>query len=147
MRLRSFFLLPILAALAPAGCDSPLSPSEVAGTYVLALVNDAPLPAVVSENEWGTVTILADTLRLHSDRRGEGITVQREERHYQGGLEISTNKLQRTFGFTLKDRRIEIHFPCPPNANCIAGPHLVGHPTGEGLELSSAYGKLVYRRR
>jgi hypothetical protein len=147
MRLRSFFLLPILAALAPAGCDLPLSPSVVVGTYVLASVNDAPLPALALENEWGTVIILADTLRLHSDRRGEGITIQREERHYQNGLEISTNKLQRTFGFILKDRRIEIHFSCPPNAICIAGPHLAGHPTAEGLELSSAYGKLVYRRR
>lgn len=66
MRLRSFLLLPILAAVAPTGCDSPLSPSEVAGTYVLVRFDGGPLPAIALEDDWATVTILADTLRLRS---------------------------------------------------------------------------------
>ncbi len=129
-----------------AGCESPLSPSKVAGTYVLDSVRGSPLPIVMLKNEWNTITLLADTLRLHSDRRGEEVLVQRIEYHDGSDESALTGTVQMTFSYHIRDKSIEITYPCPINANCIAPPHATGNLTAGGLELSSLHGDLVFHR-
>jgi len=82
--LRPFVSL-ALGALLVAGCDrSILSPGEVAGTYVLERVNASPLPAVITDTEFTTVTLLADTLRLNDDSTGSEVRVQHYVAHPNG---------------------------------------------------------------
>lgn len=136
-----------LLALVLAGCDSPLAPSGVAGTYVLVSIEGSPIPALYLEDEWSSSIIIADTLRLGSDRSGERITVQETEWRYPGHESTTVDTFSQSFTYALKDRRIEISFFCPPFANCAPPPHIVGRATGDRLELTTNIAEMIYERR
>ncbi len=134
--------LMILCAALLVACGEPLSPSDVAGTYALQRVAGDTLPALLYTAGSVNVRVLADTLQFLSDRHGTQITV-RESEPVSG--EPSTGPLRWTsaFVFGITGGRIEVGFECPPNANCVAPPHLVLRPTGDGLEASFALGARI----
>lgn len=134
------------ALSALASCDSPLSPSDVAGSYVLISANESPLPAVVLNSEWATITVLADTLRLHPNQTGEQITLQQVTNHTSSDQSEPASLVTKTFGYRIRGESIEISYPCPINAICVAPPHATGRVTAQGLVLDALPGTFVYRR-
>jgi hypothetical protein len=135
-------------ALLAGGCDSPLSPSEAAGTYVLQSVGGSPLPVVVIDNAYATVTLLADTLRLKPDRTGTEVHAARVLTHGSGRPE-ATSAGQMPLVYRLREGQIDIRYICPPEALCTMGavpPHATGRFTADGLVLRAVPKEFVFRR-
>ncbi|HJU70181.1 MAG TPA: hypothetical protein VJ650_18240 [Gemmatimonadaceae bacterium] len=102
-----------------AACDDPLSPRDVAGTYVLRSVRGTPVPAVFQEAEQSRLHVLADTLRLHADGTGmETWLLQSTGVHAWG-----PDRRQRSLRFEIRRGRIEATYLCGPAENCA---HVVG---------------------
>lgn len=140
-----FGVLGCAAILAFASCDSPLSPSQVAGTYVLMPAEGTTLPVVVIDDEWITVSVLADTIRLRGDRSGEHARTQIAELHAaEDPPSVSTWRTE--FHYRIRRGRIEISYICPPNALCTPPPHEIGRFEGDGFVLESIPEGFVYRR-
>ena len=130
-RPRIALVLPILPALL-AGCDSTaLEPEEVVGEWVLETINGSPLPASPWLTPGFPAFILADTLRLETDRRGSEVRVVRVDYPEPREDEVSTRT--STFTYTLVDGRIEVTLQCPPTALCAPGPHFFGELDGATL--------------
>jgi hypothetical protein len=82
---RMVLLVPT-AVLALAGCESPLSPSRLAGTDVLMPTGTGSLPVTLYDHEWSSVSIVADTIRLTRSRGGEHVRVAGMHRKLLGQL-------------------------------------------------------------
>ena len=140
----------ILAVVgAVAGCRESLSPTDVVGTYVLEQVGDDPLPAVVFRDGSGTVRIIADTLRLRADGNGSFVSVRVIELWSSSQLPVAATRLESELTYRIIDSRVEMTFICPPNAQCAAGPHLVGQRVPRGMIVEQtllADSRLTYRR-
>jgi hypothetical protein len=132
----------LLVSALPLACAEPLSPNGVAGAYALQQVAGDALPTLLYTNEYVTVRILADTLRLTADGRGTVNTV-RESEPLTGGPTTGPHHAHWAFGFRVVGDRIEIAFDCPINANCAPPPHIVARTTAEGLRVDSALGARV----
>jgi hypothetical protein len=135
-------ILALLIISTGSGCSDGFGPSNFAGSYVLERVGADTLPAVVYTSEDISIKVLADTLRVHGDGRGTRATV----------VHITTtigpqpeNPSSSESGFTYRiDRgRVAVSFDCPPNANCLAPPHLVGQVLSDGLTIDYALGERV----
>ena len=129
-------LKPLLVSALPLACAEPLSPNDVAGAYAL--------PTLLYTNQYVTVRIFADTLRLTADGRGTVNTV-REREPLTGGPTTGPRHAQWALGFRVVRGRIEMAFDCPINANCVPPPHIVAWITAEGLRVDSALGARVPR--
>jgi hypothetical protein len=130
------------------GCGSPTDADLLAGTYVLRGIAGEPLPALAWETEYTAVHILADTLHLVPGGRGEvRRTVEVHSFVPQPSQQVSS--MRSELGIRLHRGRLELTHVCPPNANCVAGPHLIGQLTAEGLTFDTGDGirvPLVYER-
>jgi hypothetical protein len=138
----------LLGVVLALGCGEPLSPNDVAGTYVLRRVAGDSLPAVLYTTETWRIRIFADTLHFTSDGRGTIVTV-RELEPLTGGPSPGPRRGQNGFGFRVIGNRIEVDFDCPPNANCTPPPDLVLRRTADGLRADVAQGArtpLMYAR-
>lgn len=135
MRLRGLIFLVTLSSLA---CESSLSPDAVAGTYVLRRVQGDPLPAVLYTTDHSRVRVLSDTLVFRADGEGTRATILEFEPLNSDGPNQSS-AMATTFGFRIVGTSIEVGFYCPPNANCVAPPHLVLRPTPNGLIAVAAF--------
>lgn len=142
---RAGFAMP-LALLLTGACGSPFGPVELGDAYQLTSVSGEALPAIVLENEHATIVVLSDTLRFFADDRGVQV-------RHQEVTEASTpetpaiQRHERAFGYRITGDRIEIAFVCPPNASCVAPPHLVGRIEGDVMRLDSWEGnQQVYER-
>jgi len=141
-------LITILCAVLPLACGEPLSPGDVVGIYALQRVASEPLPAVLFTNDYVTVRVFADTLRLSLDSRRMRVFVGVSE-PAGAGQPVEPLRWESAFGFTIIGDRIEVAFACPPNANCVAPPHLVLERTPDGLRAEFALGErvpLIYDR-
>ena len=141
-------LLTLLCLAAPLSCSDSLSPGEVPGTYVLRNVAGDPLPAVLYTTEFTKIRVFADTLRFTLNGRGS-INTFRESEPVKGDGPTEPFRWQEGFSYRLVDNRIEVTFDCPPNANCLKGPHLVLRESSNGLTAEFAFTyrlPLVYRR-
>jgi hypothetical protein len=148
MRLRLLILFQIIATLAPIGCTSPVEQYwSATDAYVLVAVNTSGVPAVALINDYRTLTILADTLRLHSDLRGEETMLLRVVVHQGPQRGRSTVTIRNTFNYVKEGQRVVIPYPCPPTLECLVPPTAEGELSDNGLVLRSLYGELVYRKR
>jgi hypothetical protein len=125
----------------PAGCTSngDVFTPEVAGegaTYVLRSTGGTPVPAVWVSNQSVTVTVVADTIRLTSDGRGERVLVEEYNEGTAGGP--IRRREAGDLDYTRGGDRIEITLPCPELGLCVAPPHLVGRVTAAGLIFEQA---------
>jgi hypothetical protein len=140
------FLPALFAALAAAGCESStLSPEEVQGTFVLETLagNPVPLPLFGTGSE--THFLVADTMRLGPGGAGTQVRVVRvdfDDPARPDVEQVSTS----TFYYRVRFGRMEIGYACPPNANCLPGPHGIGTHEGDALVLGSGDSVLRYRR-
>lgn len=132
--------LTALGVAATIGCRDSVSPRAPAGTYALRSIRGEALPAQEFENAFVTSMIVADTLRLRADGTG----TQRRIAIYVGGT-ASPQHVDATteLHYVVGNDRIEITFVCPPNASCVAGPHVIGTLTLSGFTVSWALGARV----
>ena len=147
VRLSAMLALSMFSTLA-LGCHNSLGPDDIAGTYVLERVGDDPLPAEVFRDAHGVVSILADTLRLGANGRG-GYTSLRVIDLIGSESPQMPSRLEQALTFRIIGSRIEIQFACPPNALCLAGPHLIARQETRGLVVEEslvADTPLHYRR-
>ncbi len=136
MRLRVLIFLFALPALA---CESSLSPEAIAGTYVLRRVDGDPLPAILYVSDHSRVRVLSDTLAFRADGQGTRATLLEIE-PLNSERPNEPSAMGTTFNFRIVGTSIEVAFYCPPNANCVAPPHLVLRRTDGGLIAVSALG-------
>jgi hypothetical protein len=137
-----------LAALLTIGCDSdPVAPSEVAGTYVLLSIGGNPLPAHAGYQgpSDGSITVIADTLRLAADGSGSLVRVEQPSSDEQARYRLETN-----LHYVTTEGGVAITFDCPENALmlCVAGPHMTARFTSGGLSairlLGTVHEQLSY---
>ena len=136
-----------LAALLAMGCSDGLAPLEVAGTYVLLSINGDPLPAPAGYQgpADGSVTVIADTLRLAADGSGSLVRVEETSSDAQ-----SRYRYEEPLHYGTTEGGIAITLDCPANAlmQCIAGPHMTARRADTGLIatwlLDSPHAELVY---
>ena len=127
-------------------CGESLGPGDIAGTYVLQRVANDPLPAVLYAVNGRSVRVIAETLQFTPDLRGRLSTNREIE---SPGAAVEPAGWATAFTFRLISDRIEVAFPCPPNANCLPPPHLVLRQTADGVLADFAMGArtpLVYAR-
>ncbi|HEX7091435.1 MAG TPA: hypothetical protein VF192_14950 [Longimicrobiales bacterium] len=89
------------------------------------------------ETDEFTIRAIADTIRLRADLGGSSSDVSEIYRRQDGAL-VERQESVREFRFRLVGQRIEITFPCPPNANCLPPPHLILKPSPGGLMVPAA---------
>lgn len=149
IRLSRILLSCALLAWVAGGCEgSPLSPTEVAGTYVLERVGDSPLPAVTVNTDYATFTVLADTLRLLPDRTGFETQVLRVELH-GAATPPATEPSRQPLGYRLRGNRIVLSYGCAPSevcqlANTVGG--ATGYFTSDGLVMEMGPAPFIFRR-
>ena len=117
-------------------CSNSLAPGEVAEEYRLVNVANDVLPAALYTTEFGTLRVLSQIIRFGP--KGAGSITEATELVPTAVDAPGGGAIQTSFGFhwTQVDGRIEIEFDCPPNANCVAGPHLVARIDGHALRAT-----------
>ena len=129
----------IVLLLGASGCDDPLAPAEVAGTYALQSIAGEPLPALLIDYPHYRLRVDEDELRLNADGTGRRITAGVGERlDVQDGPEPVV--WDTDLRFRIVGQRIEIEEVCPPNATCLPPPHLIARPVPGGLRVEVTYG-------
>ena len=131
MRLRETLQLAFVALLA-TGCGEGLGPGSVAGTWALARIGAAPLPAVVYTTNDVTLRVTGDTLVLRRDGTGERIWVHETEYHLILRPN-AVNRFARPLSFRTVDGHIEVTLHCGPAELCTAPPHMVLTPDDDVL--------------
>jgi hypothetical protein len=104
-------------------------------------VGGDPLPVVA--NEAGTLTAIADTIRLGPNGSGIQRGVERVSDATLPGA-TATRRYERSFTYRTTGQGIEISLECPPDTLmlCVAPPHFIGVLTQSGLDFTHA---LYYR--
>lgn len=129
------------------GCAFPRhGPDTTWSTYALVEVAGDPLPALWLENDFGRLSVLADTLWLDGRGSGRRRAVFRWEpagrvRGPEVREELRYDEVR--FRYDLKDGRLVLEFPCLgflSFALCAAPPHGTGELDDEGLRLDSLLG-------
>jgi hypothetical protein len=116
-----------LASVALLGCESTSEPPRATDVYSLQP------PAVLDIYE-GHLEILNETLFLFAD--GTARREFRQRYDFNSPTQRDTTvRQEQEYTYELRGNRIELTFECPPNALCIAPPHLWGELTADGLEL------------
>lgn len=134
--------------LSGTGCSALLEPSrEEATAWALESLDGAALPAVSMSNEWVTMVTRADTLRFGGRTRGLQI-VHWDAAYASPEVADETGRMESEFSYRIVQGRVEISFDCPPNALCLAPPHLYAVPVAGALRVQPVGGGAVriYRR-
>jgi hypothetical protein len=106
---RLFALATGCVALAGAtACDDPLSPQDVAGTYVLSTVRGESPPAVVWESDGMRMRLLAGSIHLNADGTGTEIWVY----EFTNALLTRVESWEDRFQFEIRDRKLEGAYVC-----------------------------------
>jgi len=122
-----------LSLVAALSCGEPTAPLDTGGTYALVRIAGEALPAPSFESEFVRVASVADTLRFYPDGTGSSAVVQRVELPPGGAPEEM--RFASPFHYRVDGVRVEIDFDCPPNASCVAPPHMVGRLTSTGIRF------------
>lgn len=130
----------LILTAAVAGCGNGVAPLT-GDIYILQSIAGVPLPAPYVNAPDGS-KIVADSIALDGNGRGTRRTT------YDGP---SINSRQFTdLTYVQSGNHVDIYFPCPPNADCIPGPHLSGTITSASLTIdqSTVYSlkPLIYAR-
>ena len=133
---RSNSLLTTLFVVLASACGDSLAPGELGQEYTLVAVANDVLPTALYTTESGTLRILSQTIRFGP--KGAGSITETTELVPPGADAPVAGPTQTTFGvhWDEVDDRIEIDFDCPPNANCVAGPHLIARVEGHSLRAT-----------
>jgi hypothetical protein len=127
-----------LVGVAATACGDVLVPGDVAGRYALREIDGTPLPAVSFSSAEVTRRVHADTIRLGADGRGMEVSVV--ETTFAGGARHGPQRTETQLGYRIVGGRVEISYACPPNANCVAGPHLIARYRDGALDVVYGFG-------
>src|SRR4051794_20329660 len=100
-------------------CSDSAGPGDTAGIFVLARVQQDPLPTVLDENPYFVIRVFSDTIRLGEN--GIGRISGMRESVPQGGTSEGPVHIETALHYRVTGSRIEMDFDCPPDADCIAG--------------------------
>ena len=131
----SAIMVGVLVGALAGGCGDATGPGGLAGAYRLERYEGREIPAVVTQTNFGSVSIVGERILLGDDGNSVVFTTIREVNEVtpQG----NTLSYTRAFDYVVRDGRIEITYECPPLADCLAGPHTVGELVGGGLALGA----------
>jgi hypothetical protein len=119
-----------------AGCGSTTEPkANESAIYILQRVAGDALPAILANNEVGNIRVFADTILLAGDGTGSSSTTTEFIPTAPGIPDDGPESFSSHLHYRLGLDRLEISFDCPPGADCVGGPHLVGELRKDGLEL------------
>ena len=141
---RTHVLIGAIAVSLVLGCRGDVTAPLAGDKYILESIAGVALPAPYFNGPNDPYRIVADTIALQGGGGGLRRTV------YEKGTPSDREAVETDFSYTLQGASIAIYFSCPPNADCIAGPHLSGTMTDATLNITNALGGLVplaYRRR
>jgi hypothetical protein len=132
MRLRAMRgLAPALAIclVTTLACRDSLRPSGLSGIYVLHRIGQETLP-VTDTTGW---TVVVDTLTLRADGSGRHIRLTAPA----GQQPSSPDAIRWDVPLSYRPRfpGYEVFFGCPPNANCVPGPHAFFFPKSDSLSV------------
>lgn len=130
----------LAAGLGCASSGEQLDPDTdlvLAGsTYVLRSVASTAPPTVWVTNESVSITVLADTIVLRE--RGEGARIVVQRYREASAAEPVVRREESELAYTRRGDRVEIAFPCPDLALCVAPPHFIGRVAGTALVFDAA---------
>ncbi len=133
------------AVVAAQSCGDANGPG-LSERYQLELYEGAPLPAVAFEGGGVSSTVLgAEVLLLRGKGRMTTTIRGVDSASPRGRIETQ----ESAFTYTLDGVGISIYYVCPANADCIAGPHLIGQRIADRLMLArptSSKSASIYRR-
>ena len=142
-----------LVLLVTLSSCTPTEPRPVQAEFVAESVGGEALPALVVDNEYATITLLADTIRIHADGTGSRVTIVHAVTDF---VEVPdpgpVKRYVNTFSYRYVDGRFELEYPCNDViivvASCVAPPHLTGTFSGDQLIASDIawHGKQVHFR-
>jgi hypothetical protein len=135
-------VIPLAVAAAACAC-SPTAAPRIAHVLFLHSIGGQTLPAPEYVNTACGTMIVADTLVLYEDGTGSRRTA-RDVPSWTGAVDPVTcepaassprqRRLSRaSFAYRQAGDRVEIDFPCPDDASCVAPPHLAGTLSELGL--------------
>jgi hypothetical protein len=127
MKLRTLLIGLTLAV----GCNR-LDPLRV-DHYMLNSIAGVSLPAPYTPSS-ASSKVAFDELAFYEDGTGTRQTL------YEGSSGAAATQ---SFSFTRVGNHVEVTFACPPGADCMAAPHLVGTFSSTGLTIETAVGALV----
>jgi hypothetical protein len=127
---RTSHLVGLLVGLASTSCDSPTE-FVLGSTYVMRSIAGDPLPAPWAPNDAVTGRMLGSSVLLTDDGKGRYLATY----EHDGGQTFQQNS---ELTYTRDGADIAITFTCPPDALCIAGPHLVGRILEDGLRITTS---------
>ena len=136
----------LLTVVAASGCGDGTSTGALE-FYLLERFEGTALPALAVQTGGVSSTVLDGAVLLV--RGGTGQISERrlnvDEASPRGRVE--TSRLNITY--EVRGTRIEITYVCPPEADCLPGPHLTGELVGNRLAIGQAASSKpasIYRR-
>jgi hypothetical protein len=103
----------------------------------LSAIAAAPLPAVLVSNEFQRVHVISEIIELRPDGTGTRSTVREVEQLNREPATARTRiSTEHELDYHVVRGQIRFAFECPPNAGCVAPPHLLGRATANGLRLT-----------
>ena len=128
MRIRALVVGLVIAA----GCSNGVEPLR-GDLYVLLSISGVAVPAPYTATPSVNGRIIADTLAFDDKGGGTRRTL------YEGaGGASDLHRSEDRFTYTRAGDHVEIFIACPPNADCIPGPHLVGTFSNVGLTIETS---------
>lgn len=137
----------VLAIMAALGCSDPAAPEpeELSGAYVLQSMQGKPLPAVIVDDDFLFVRLMADTLRLASDGTGTWVT-HFEFRLQEEPLQPFVTEFAVTYRHEDGALRVQPLQACPPEAECDALEEFEAVRRGDELSFTARYGEHRFAR-
>jgi hypothetical protein len=122
----------LISLLLAAGCSSGTEPLR-GEVYVLLSIDGVSVPAPYTKTPSSNGRIIADTLAFDIETRGIRRTL------YEGaGGASDRHESEERFSYLRTGDAVSITFACPPNADCVPGPHLVGKFAGTSLTIDTS---------
>ena len=117
-------------------CGDSLAPGTLGQAYSLATVANEPLPTALHVTESGTIRVISHFIRFGP--KGSGSLSETREFVPLDPHAPREGPVQFDIGIQWIeiDGRIEVEFDCPPDANCLAGPHLIARVDGHDLRAT-----------
>lgn len=133
-------LLATNAACSDVAAPDPLERRafEAAQVFALQSVSGKPLPAVAVEHEHLRLTLIADTLWLFTNGKGEQRTIEHTVSSTSLPPGDGTYDRRHAFTYRIEGGRFTAEFACPDFASCVAPPHWVGTLDDGVLTLAQA---------
>jgi hypothetical protein len=134
---------PFILAAVVLGCRAEPTSPLTGERYVLESIAGVAVPAPYFGGPNDNFRIVADTIALGGSGTGLRRTV------YETVTPFERHAVETHFEYSVQATAIVIYFPCPANADCIAGPHLSGTLLAESMNITQSAGTLVplvYRR-